>query len=88
MESPNSSIGQEKEGDQQPREFPIPDEIDKSKENSDHVPLVSETIRLQTLFLTIAALHFAAGSRNKTHHYDRAISTDLEGSSRPRAQRS
>ncbi|KAI2737804.1 hypothetical protein DTO013E5_8353 [Penicillium roqueforti] len=41
MESPNSSIGQEKEGDQQPREFPIPDEIDKSKENSDHVPLPS-----------------------------------------------
>ncbi|KAK9847941.1 hypothetical protein MYU51_017423 [Penicillium brevicompactum] len=45
-------------------------------------------IRLQTLLLTIAALPFAAGSRNKTHPGDRAISTDLEGSSRPRARRS
>lgn len=38
---------------------------------------VSETIRLQVLLLIIAALPFATG-----------ISTDLEGSSRPRARRS
>ena len=88
MDAPNSSPHQEKEGDQQPSELPIRDEKDKSQENSDHVPLVSETIRLQTLLLTIAALHFAAGSRNKTHPGDRAVSAHLEGSSRPRERRS
>ena len=88
MESQNSSTGQENEADQLPRELPILGEKDKSQESSDRVPLVSETIRLQTLLLTIAALHFAAGSRNKTHPGDRSISTDLEGSSRPRARRS
>jgi hypothetical protein len=88
MDAPNSSLHQEKEGDQQPSELPILDEKDKSQENSDHVPLVSETIWLQTLLLTIAALPFAAGSRNKTHPGDRAVSTHLEGSSRPRERRS
>jgi hypothetical protein len=72
-----------KEGDQPPSELPILDEKDKSQENSDHVPLVSEMIRLQTLLLTIAALPFAAGSRNKTHPCDRAVSTHLEGSRSP-----
>ncbi|KAK9847490.1 hypothetical protein MYU51_018643 [Penicillium brevicompactum] len=32
MDAPNSSPHQEKEGDQRPREFPILDEKDKSKE--------------------------------------------------------
>jgi hypothetical protein len=88
MEAHNSSTGQENEADQQPNELPISSEQDKSQESSDHVPLVSETIRLQMFFLTIAALPFAAGSSKKTHPGDRAISTDLEGSSRPRARRS
>jgi hypothetical protein len=83
MEAQNSSTGQENEADQQPNELPISSEQDKSQESSDHVPLVSETIRLQMFFLTIAALPFAAGSSKKTHPGDRAISTDLEGSSRP-----
>jgi hypothetical protein len=85
MDAPNSSPYEGKEGDRQPSELPIRDEKNKSQENSDHVPLVSGTIRLQTLLLIIAALPFAAGSRNKTQPGDRAISTDLEGSSRPRA---
>ena len=88
MDSQNSSTGQENEGDQQHSELPLLSEKDKSQENSDHVPLVSEMIRLQLLLLTIAILPFAAGSRNKTHPGDRAISTDLEGSSRSRARRS
>jgi hypothetical protein len=82
MDASNSSLHQEKEGDQQSSELPILDEKDKSQKNSDHVPLVSETIQLQTLLLTVAALHFATGNRKK-HPGDRAISTDLEGSSRP-----
>jgi hypothetical protein len=56
------------EEDQQPSEMPNLGEKDNSQETSDHVPpLVSETIRLQIFWLTIAALPFAAGSRNKTH---------------------
>jgi hypothetical protein len=62
MDAPNSSPHQEKEGDQQPSELPILDEKDKSQENSDTVPLVSETIWLQILWLIIAALPFATGS--------------------------
>jgi hypothetical protein len=87
MDIQNGSTAQENEGDQQPSEMPIPDEKGKSQESSDHVPLVSETIWLQTLLLTIAALSFAAGSKNKTDPGDRAISTNIEGSSRPRARR-
>lgn len=79
---------QEIGGEQPPSELPILGEKDKSQETSDHVSLVSETIRLQTLLLTIAALPFATGNKNKTHPGDRAISTDLAGSSRPRARRS
>ena len=88
MDSKNSSTGQENEEGQQPSELPLLSEKEKSQKGSDHVPLVGETIRLQTLLLTIAALPFAAGSRNKTHPGDRAISTDLEGASRPRTRRS
>ena len=88
MDAPKTSQHQEKEGYQQPSELPILGEKDKSQETSDHVSLVSETIRLQTLLLTIAALPFATGSRNKTHPGDRAVSTHLAGSSRPRARRS
>jgi hypothetical protein len=88
MDIQNGSTAQENEGDQQPSEMPKLGEKDKSQENYDHVPLVSETIRLQTLLLTIAVLAFAAGSRNKTHHGDRAISTYSEGASRPRERRS
>ncbi|KAI3281145.1 hypothetical protein DTO002I6_9944 [Penicillium roqueforti] len=87
MDALNSAPHQEK-GDQQPSALPILGEKDESQESSDYVPLASETTRLQTLLLTIAALPFAAGSRNKTHPGDRAISTYLEGSSRPRARRS
>jgi hypothetical protein len=81
MDAPNSSAYEEKEGDQQPSELPILGEKDESQESSDHVLLVSETIRLQTLFLTIAALPFAAGSSHKTHPGDRALSTYFEGAS-------
>ena len=90
MDAPGISPDQdqEKEEEQQPSELPILGEKDKSQESSDYVPLASETTRLQTILLTIAALPFAAGSRNKTRPGDRAISTDLEGSSRPRARRS
>ena len=73
MDAPNSLPHQEKEGDQYPSELPILNKKDKSQENSDYIPLVSETIRLQTLFLTITAFPFAAGSRNKTYPGDRAI---------------
>lgn len=76
------------QGTQQPRELPVLGENDKSQESSDRVPLVSETIMLQMPLLTIAAFRFTAGSRNETHPGDRAITTDLEGSSRPGARRS
>lgn len=62
MDALNNAPHQEKEGDQPPRELPILGEEDKSQESSDYVPLVSETIRLQTLLLTITALAFAKGS--------------------------
>ena len=84
----NSSTGQENEADQPSSELPILGEEDKSQESSDQVTFVSEMIRLQRLLLTNAALPFAAGSRNKTHPGDRAVSTHLEGSSRPRERRS
>jgi hypothetical protein len=87
-DAPNSSPHQEKERDQQPSEWPILGENDKSQEASGHVPLVSETIRPQALLLTIAALLFAAGSRNKTYLSDRTPSTYSEGASRPRTRRS
>ena len=87
MDVQNSSLDQEMGGDQPSSELPHLDEKDKSQESSDHVPLVSGTIRLQTLLLTIAALSFAAGSRNKTHPGDWAISTYSKGASRPRARR-
>jgi hypothetical protein len=86
MESQNSSTGQKNEADQQPNELPISSERDKSQEISDHIPLVSETIRLQIFWLIIAALPFAAGCRNKIHPGDRALSTDLECSSKARAR--
>mgnify|MGYP007098528404 CR=1 FL=1 len=44
MDLQNGSTAQENEGYQQPSELPIPDEKDKSQENSDHVPLVSEIL--------------------------------------------
>jgi hypothetical protein len=59
MDVMNSAPHQEKEAEQPPRELSI---LDKSQESSDYVPLVSETIRLQTLLLTITALAFAKGS--------------------------
>ncbi|KAJ5033183.1 hypothetical protein NUH16_003099 [Penicillium rubens] len=65
MDAPNGSPDQKNEGDQQPIELPILSEKDKSQETSDHAPSVSETIQLQTLLLTIAALSFATGSRYK-----------------------
>jgi hypothetical protein len=85
MDALNSAPHQEKEGDQPPRELPILGEKAKSQEISDHVPLVSEMIRLQKLLLTIAVPPFAAGSRYKTHPGDRALSTYSEGASRPGA---
>jgi hypothetical protein len=42
MDVQNSSTAQENEGDQQPSEMPNLGEKDKSQENYDHVPLVSE----------------------------------------------
>ena len=58
-------------------------------EPSDHVPpLVSDTIWLQMLWLTIVDLPFATRRRNKTYLGDRAVSTHLEGASRPRTRRS
>jgi hypothetical protein len=87
MDTQHSSTDQEI-GDQPPRDLPILGEKDKSQESSDHVPLVSATIHLQVFLLTIAALPFSAGSRNKTHPDDRAPSTYSEGASRPRARRS
>ncbi|KAJ5202872.1 hypothetical protein N7449_004951 [Penicillium cf. viridicatum] len=41
MDGQNSSIDQEKDGDQQPSVLPILSEKDKSQESSDHVPLPS-----------------------------------------------
>ena len=88
MDVQNSSLDQEMGGDQPSSELPHLDEKDNSQETSDHVsPLVSEMICLQVFWLTIAALPFAAGSRNKTHPGDRAISTYSKGASRPRARR-
>jgi hypothetical protein len=89
MDAQNNSTSQENEGDQQPSELPIFSEKDQSQENSDHVsPLVCETIRLYIFWLTIAALSLATGSRHKAHLGDRALSTHLEGASRPRTRRS
>jgi hypothetical protein len=84
MDSPNSSSDQEKQGEQQPNELPILNDKGNNVDPSDHVPpLVSETIRLRILRLTIVALPFATRSSNKTYFGDRAISTHLEGASRP-----
>jgi hypothetical protein len=89
MDALNRSPSQEKEGDQQPSELPIVCEKGSSQEASDYVPpLVSETTQLSLLLLIIAALSFATGSRNKTYVGDRALSTYLEGASRPRTRRS
>jgi hypothetical protein len=61
---------------------------DNNGEPSDHVPpLVSETLRLRIL-LTVVALPFATRRRNETYLGDRAVSTHLEGASRPRTRRS
>ncbi|OQE07157.1 hypothetical protein PENFLA_c175G09380 [Penicillium flavigenum] len=38
MDSPNSSLDQEKQGDQQPSELPIPNDKDNTLESSDPVP--------------------------------------------------
>jgi hypothetical protein len=85
MDSPNSSPDQEKQGEQQPNELPILNDKDHNLEPSDHVPpLVSKTLRLQMLWLTIVDLPFATRRRNKTYPGDRAVSTHLEGASRPR----
>ncbi|CAP74129.1 hypothetical protein PCH_Pc37g00010, partial [Penicillium rubens Wisconsin 54-1255] len=84
MESPNSSPDQEKE-EQQPSELPMLSDKDNNVEPSDHVlPLVSENLRLQILWLTIVDLDFATRRSNKTYFGDRAFSTHLEGASRPR----
>jgi hypothetical protein len=84
MDSPNSSPDQEKQGEQQPNELPILNDKDNNVEPSDHVPpLVSETIRLQMLWLTIVDLPLATRRRKKTYLGDRAVSTHLEGASRP-----
>jgi hypothetical protein len=89
MDSPNSSPGQEKQGEQQPSELPILNDKDRNLEPSDHLPpLVSETIRLQMLWLTIVDLLFATRGRNKTYPGHRAVSAHLEGASRPRTRRS
>lgn len=88
MESPNSSPDQEKE-EQQPSELPILSDKDNNVEPSDHVlPLVSETLWLQILWLTIVDLDFATRRSNKTYFGDGAFSTHLEGASRPRTWRS
>jgi hypothetical protein len=85
MDTSNSSPDQEKQGEQQPNELPILSEKDHNQEPSDHVPpLVSETIRLQMLWLTIVDLPFATRRSDKTCLGDRAVSTYLEGASRPR----
>ena len=63
MDAQNSSTDEEIEGDQQPSVLAILSEKDRSQESSGHVPLVSETIRLQMLLLTIAVLPFATRSR-------------------------
>ena len=89
MDSPNSSPDQEKQGEQQPNELPILNDKDHNLEPSDHVPpLVSETLRLRILWLTIVDLPFATRRRNKTYLSNRAVSTHLEGASRPRTRRS
>lgn len=41
--------------------------------------MVSETTELSMLLLTISAISFATGSRNKISFGDRALSTHLEG---------
>ena len=83
MDAANSSSDQEK-GEQQPDELPSLSDKDNNVEPSDHVlPLVSETLRLQILWLTIVDLDFATRSSNKTYFGDRAFSTHLEGASRP-----
>ena len=84
MDSPNSSPDQEKQGEQQPNELPILNDKGNNVDPSDHVPpLVSETIRLQMLWLTIVDLPLATRRRKKTYLGDRAVSTHLEGASRP-----
>jgi hypothetical protein len=89
MDSPNSSPDQEKQGEQQPNELPILKTLSHNLESSDHVPpLVSEILRLRILWLTIVALPFETRRSNKTYFGDRAISTHLEGASRPRTRRS
>ena len=88
MDASNSSPDQEK-GEQQLCELPILSDNDNNGELSDHVPpLVSETLRLRILWLTIVALPFATRRSNKTYFGDRAVSTHLEGASRPRTRRS
>jgi hypothetical protein len=84
MDASNSSPDQEK-GEQRPCELPNLSNKDSNLEPSDHVlPLVSETLRLQILWLTIVDLDFATRRSNKTFFGDRAFSTHLEGASRPR----
>jgi hypothetical protein len=86
MDASNSSPDQEKR-EQRPCELPNLSNKDNNVEPSDHVPpLVSETIQLQMLWLTIVDLPFAARRRNKTYLGDRAVSTHLEGASRPRSR--
>ena len=88
MDASNSSPDQVK-GEQRPCELPNLSNKDNNVEPSDHVPpLVSETIRLQMLWLALVDLPFATRRSNKTYFGDRAISTHLEGASRPRTRRS
>jgi hypothetical protein len=88
MDSPNSSPDQGKQGEQQPSELSMLNDKDHNLESSDHVPpLVSETLRLQMLWLTNVALPFATRRGNKTYLGDRAFPTHLEGPSSPRKRR-
>jgi hypothetical protein len=85
----NSSPEEEKGGEQQPGELPILSDKDNNGEPSDHVsPLVSETLRLRILWLIVVAFPFATRRRKKTYLGGRAVSTHLEGASRPRTRRS
>jgi hypothetical protein len=83
MDPPNSSLDQEKQREQQSSELPILNDKDNTLESSDPVPsLVSETIRLQMLWLTAAALSLARGRKSKTYLGYRALSTHPECASR------
>ena len=66
MVAPNSTPGQEAEGEQQSSALSIVCEKDNSQETPDDAPMVSGKTQLRMLLLTIAALYIGTGSRNKT----------------------